>query len=135
MLQAHARELGVAERVVFAGYQYDTGLMYSIMDVFALASDREAFGLVLVEAMLYRLPVVATVAGGMKDIVADGDTGFLVPRKAPPELAAALEKLVRDRALRQRMGNAGYERGVEGFTAERFVRRMDEFYESLVSAA
>ena len=92
-----AEDLGVSEKVIFVGYQSDVSLFYQLMDVFALVSAREAFGLVLAEAMLNKLPVLATKVGGMKYIVDDGETGFLVE---VANVEAIVEKLCEREGIR-----------------------------------
>ena len=101
------------------------------MDVFALASAHEAFGLVLVEAMFAECPVVATRVGGIPAVVSDGDTGFLVAPMAPQALADRLLRLLEDPALRVAMGKSGLARAREKFSAERYVREFDELYQRL----
>src|SRR5439155_1687474 len=69
--------------------------------------DTEGLGVVLLEAMSYHLPVVASNVGGITDIVADGETGLLVPPADPVALAAALERLATDAPLAERLADAG----------------------------
>lgn len=90
---------------------------------------REAFGLVNVEAMAAELPVVATNAGGMKEVVADGETGFLVAKEAPGivrELAARVTALLGDEELRLTMGRNGRERVMRMFLWEHTAQRWLE---------
>lgn len=133
MLRNLAHQLGVAEHVMFAGYQGDTRAFYEVMDIFALASAHEAFGLVLVEAMFARLPVVATRVGGIPTVVKDGETGYLVEPKAPAELAERLLALSNAGSLRQSMGQAGLVRARAEFSADRYVRQFDELYQRLAA--
>jgi glycosyltransferase involved in cell wall biosynthesis len=132
-LEALATQLGVSERVRFAGYQHDVGPMYSVMDLFALASARESFGLALVEAMFSGLAVVATNVGGIPGIVADRETGLLVPVANPQALAVAISSLVSDAAQRDRMAAAGLARAKSLFGAERYVKDVETLYEELVA--
>lgn len=124
-----AAELGVSEHVIFAGFQQDTTLYYSCMDVFSLASHMEGFGLVVVEAMFFRLPVVVTAVGGMKDIVIDRETGFLVPKHSPESLSEAVLQLYADSALRDRMGGKGYDRAMKEYSAQAYSRKVEALYE------
>jgi glycosyltransferase involved in cell wall biosynthesis len=73
-------------------------------------SLREGFGVVCAEAMAHGLPVVATAVGGLLDLVVDGETGLVVPPRDPSALRAALERLLADRDLRRRLGEAGRDR-------------------------
>ena len=83
---------------------------YERAAVVVCPSRREGFGVVCAEAMAYGRPVVATGVGGLRDLVVDGKTGLLVPPGDPSALRAALERLLGDRELRRRMGDAGRER-------------------------
>lgn len=132
-LERLANDLGMSERVVFTGFQFDTGSYYGIMDVFALASAREAFGMVNAEAMRCGLPVVATAVGGIPDVVRDGETGLLVPSCNPEALAAALRRVLTDDVLRRRLGAAGKRRADERFSAERYVDDIRDLYDRAVA--
>jgi glycosyltransferase involved in cell wall biosynthesis len=136
-LRATARDSGVAARVRFAGSVDDATLLaaYAAADAFALPSVNrgEAFGLVLLEAMRARLPVVASaIAGsGIGDVVADGDTALLVPPGDASALASALARLG-DARLRTRMGARGRERFEQRFTLERSAQRWLALYEDVL---
>lgn len=131
MLEAKRDELGLSENITFSGYQSDVGRMLSVMDIFALASEAESFGLVLVEAMFAKLPVVATRSFGIPSIVLDGETGYLVPVGEPPAIAAAVSCLIESPELRVQLGNAGFERARAKFGGERYVADVEQLYESL----
>jgi glycosyltransferase involved in cell wall biosynthesis len=86
------------------------GPLYEQAAVVAVPSHREGFGVVCAEAMAYGRPVVAGAVGGLLDLVADGETGLLVPPRDVPALRGALEQLLGDTGLRRRMGDAARER-------------------------
>jgi glycosyltransferase involved in cell wall biosynthesis len=134
MLQALAIELGVAHRTHFAGYQVNTWPYYSVMNLFALASAREAFGLVLVEAMLAGLPVIATRVGGIPDVVLEQVTGVLVEPGRPQAIADAIITLRRDSGLRTTMGQNGRQRAIVEFSADRYLHEIDHLYQGLVKS-
>jgi len=94
---------------VFPGPKYGTELAeaYASLDIFVHSGPRETFGQTLQEAAASGLPVVAPAAGGPRDIVTDGVTGYLVPPGVPGPLAAAVSRLVHDPAMRAAMGQAG----------------------------
>ncbi|MBB6675635.1 glycosyltransferase family 4 protein [Cohnella nanjingensis] len=98
---------------------------FALADVAVVPSvRREAFGLVNVEAMAAGLPVVATCVGGMKEIIADGETGFLVdPADISAGMAASVIRLLQDEPLRQEMGLRGRERAIRHFTWEQTAER------------
>lgn len=127
-----AIELGIEEHVIFTGYQNETGNYYNTFDIFSLVSAYEAFGLVLAEAMLHKLPIVATRVGGMKYIVEDNKTGFLVEKYNVQEIADKLELLCNDINLRKTFGQNGYERALINYTEERYVKDIESLYLELV---
>lgn len=90
--------------------------LYERAAVVAVPSRREGFGVVCAEAMAHGRPVVASAVGGLLDLVADGETGIHVPAGDVPALRAALERLLGDRELRRRLGEAGRERVRERFS-------------------
>lgn len=125
-------ELGMEDKVIFAGYQENPDKYYAIFDVFSLVSEREAFGLVLVEAMLHRLPVVATNVGGIPSIVVNNETGYLVDRSDLEGIVKMTSKLLLNLGLREKMGEYGYKRAVKLFGEDRYVREIENLYESLI---
>jgi len=95
------------KQVVYVGYQERVEEFMAAMDIFVLPSYREGFGVVNIEASAMGLPVVSTSIDGTRDSVIDNQTGFLVPVKSVEDLAGQIEKLIKDRALRKKMGEAG----------------------------
>jgi len=91
----------------------ELGRLYERAAVVACPSRREGFGVACAEAMAYGRPVVASAVGGLLDLVADGETGLLVPPRDARALRAALERLLADRELRRRLGEAGRRRAEE----------------------
>lgn len=132
MVEERIEELGISERVILAGYQSDTAMYYSIMDIFCVPSAREGFGLVAAEAMMHHLPVIASQVGGLADVVVDGVTGYLVPPQNPGILAQCIKKLLIDPNLLQGMGAAGYQRATENFSAARYCRDVELLYLGLL---
>lgn len=132
LIQSSIEVLGISAHVRMVGYQNNTSLYYSMMDVFCVPSSREGFGLVAAEAMLHRLPVVASQVGGLADVVLDGITGYLVPPRDPRALAKRIEKLLTEPDLRQGMGAAGYQRATESFSAARYCREVESLYLGLL---
>jgi alpha-maltose-1-phosphate synthase len=98
--------------------------LYARASVFALPTLREAFGLALVEAMCFGLPVIASRIEAIPEIVSDGETGVLVPPRDPAALAAALSSLLADPARARHLGAAGRARAAERFGWDRAVGRM-----------
>jgi colanic acid/amylovoran biosynthesis glycosyltransferase len=131
-LAALVAELGLGGRVRFAGrlFQEEMVARYAAADVFALfcvpASDQDRDGIpnVLIEAMASELPVVSTRFSGVPELVVDGETGILVEPDDEAAQVDALRRLLVDPALRRRMGRAGRERVLAGFTTEGSAARL-----------
>lgn len=127
-----SKELVISDKVILAGYQSDVALYYGLMNVFALVSAYEAFGLVLAEAMLCKLPVVATKVGGMKYIVDDTKTGFLVQPFDVKAIAEKMNVLCLDAHLRVNFGKEGYTKAKKTYTENQYVEHLLALYESLI---
>ncbi|UCS95832.1 glycosyltransferase family 4 protein [Echinicola marina] len=132
MIKERVDELKLSNQVIFAGYQFNTSIFYQIMDIACFPSAREGFGLVAAEAMMHHLPVVATKVGGLQNVVVDGETGFLVPPYNPQSLADKLQHLIDHPDLRTQFGHAGYERAKKHYSAERYVKEVEDLYLGLL---
>ncbi len=123
------------DRVFFAGFtpHAEVARYYRQADILVNPSLSEAFGMSLIEAMSAGLPVVATRAGGMVDIVVDGQTGFLVPPDDATALAQAVLALLQDDNLRRAMGQTGRERAVACFDWDIIAENLDAFYQTLAA--
>lgn len=132
-LEQTAEQLGVRDRVVFAGHRDDVARLIGDLDVVALPSWTEGLPVVALEAMAQRRAVVATPVGGTPEVVADGETGLLVPPRDPSALAGAIRKLLADPDRRSRMGEAGYRRAKELFSADAMTRRVLAVYDRVSS--
>jgi glycosyltransferase involved in cell wall biosynthesis len=130
-LRAHADELGVTDRVVFAGYRDDAARVVAAADVFALPSWTEGLPLVVLEAMALARPVVATTVGGTPELVADGETGLLVPPRDVDALTAALKRVLDDEGLGRRLGEAGRVRVAQRFSSEAMTRDVLAVYDEV----
>lgn len=125
-------KLGLSSKVIFTGYQEDVSLFYQMMDVFSLVSAREAFGLVLVEAMLNKLPVVATNVGGMKYIVENGQTGFLIEPGDTENLAVKFNTLYFDKELIKNFGSTGRMKALNDYTEGKYINSIENLYKSIL---
>ncbi|MEO6212392.1 MAG: glycosyltransferase [Vicinamibacterales bacterium] len=137
-LEALARELGIASKVLFVGEVDEPGLVawYHACDLFVLPSTTraEAFGVVQTEAMACGKPVVSTaVPSGVPWVNRDGETGFVVPPGDPGALASVLTRLASDGALREAMGERGRRRVQDEFTADRMAARAVALYRQVMS--
>lgn len=126
-LRQCATDAGVAGRVVWTGVREDIPAVMHAFDVFALTSIFEGFGLVLIEAMAARRPVLATRVSAIPEVVVENETGFLAEPRSSESVAAGLEKFT-DPGLRARLGTAGFRRVFEHFTLERMWQSTDAVY-------
>lgn len=134
-LRRRARKLGIATQVIMTGFRENVADFYAASDVIVhAATEVEAFGLTILEAMAFAKPVIATRTGGPEEIVEHGRTGFLVEPNNPQILAKYLNLLFEDARLRKAMGKAGAERAAHVFSAERFVRKFEELLTDLAQA-
>lgn len=124
-LKSLAAELGVAQRVHFIGFQAETAPVFAALDLCVLASKQEAFGLVLLEAMAQGKPIIATRAGGVPEVIQDGVNGLLVNPEDPAELAGAMERLMQDADLRERLGAEGFRIVRERFSLDAHLRALE----------
>jgi glycosyltransferase involved in cell wall biosynthesis len=132
LIKQKAIDLGVQEKVIFTGYQFDTAPFYKLMNIFCIASQREGFGLVAAEAMLHYLPVIATRVGGLQNVVVDGETGILISSHRPQEIAEAITKLHNSKDLIKEYADNGYKRALENYTEERYVNDVIALYKELL---
>ena len=116
------------KHVILAGFRPDILSVHKAFDVFVMSSVTEGLGTSLLDAMACARPVVATNVGGIPEVVADGETGFLVPPRDAAALATAIVRLLDDRSLRDRMGAAGLARVQSRFTAEHMVNNTLAVY-------
>lgn len=134
-LEALCASLGVADRVIFTGFQKNPIDYMRLMDVVVHTSTSpEPFGIVLLEAMLLAKPLISTTIGGPAEIVLDGTTGYLVDPGNPPLLAEAVAKCLRDPAHAAEMGRRGEARLWSEFTIEQKLRETVAVYDRVLAA-
>jgi glycosyltransferase involved in cell wall biosynthesis len=124
-------DLGLDARVIWLGARDARPLMQAF-DVLALTSDSEGHPLVVLEAMAHGLPIVATAVGGIPETVQPGVNGYIAPVRGVAEIAATLDALVHDSALRERMGHASRALSLK-FSSTRMVDQTVRFYDQVVS--
>ena len=127
------REQGTCGSITFLG---SLPLIEEVLvgaDLFLLPSASESFGLSALEAMACHVPVIATAVGGLPEVVADGETGYLFPVGDVAAMAEAAIRLLSDDELRTRFGRAGRRRAVELFDQDRVVARYREIYDRVVA--
>ena len=128
-----ARELGLAGAVEALGEQELVVPLLSIADVCLLPSSQESFGVAALEAMACEVPVVASRVGGLPEVIADGESGFLHDPGDLTGMAASAERLLTDPALHRRLAAGACRRVHERFCAEEIVPRYEALYESVLA--
>jgi glycosyltransferase involved in cell wall biosynthesis len=132
-LKALAQSLGVIEHVRFTGGRSDVPNVMAACDVFTMPSFEEPFGLVFLEAMAMRKPVVGIDNGGTPEVVEQGRSGLLSPPWDIPALAANIIRLLEDRGLREGMGAYGRSRVLDFFNAQRMASEAGAAYERILN--
>lgn len=130
-LQAFVRQHQLEPYVKLLGFRRDVPDLLAQLDILALPSLQEPFGKIVIEAMAMETPVIASRVGGVPEILADGETGLLVPPQDSIALKQALSRLIADAALRERMGKAGRQRVEACFSLERNVHATQAIYQEL----
>lgn len=131
-IEAQARHFGVRDKVCFLGRRDDIPELISLASIVVLPSLAESFGFVLVEAMSFGKPVVAAATGGIPEVVANGETGLLVPQADAKALADAITKLLRQPDLAQAFGQAGRSRS-QMFTFDKMISGYETVYEQILA--
>ena len=131
-LEAQAERLGIADRVLFLGLREEVASLLSAADIFVQPSLWEGLSLALLEALFAGLPVVATRVEGVVDVVEDEKSALLVaPGEAGP-LAAALSRVIDDRALRKRIAHAGQQRAEANFGIDKMCKAYEGLMQGLL---
>jgi glycosyltransferase involved in cell wall biosynthesis len=125
-------ELGIAERTYFPGYRSDLLPVYASFDLFFLSSRREGLPNSILEAMAMGLPIVTTDVAGAKELVVNGETGFVVPQQDADRSAYAILSIVGDDHRRLCMGRAGRQRVEREFCFSHRIRRIEDLYEQIL---
>lgn len=133
-LQAQVRALGLEGRVIVHGWVEDVRRKLGGFDLFVSSSHLEGLGTVILDAMLARLPVVATAAGGVTDVVLDGETGRLVPVKNAPALAEAIVAAIEDPAGSRHMADHALARTEQAFSARAMAAGTLEVYRKVLAS-
>ena len=127
-LEALATALGVDNRVRFLGWRTDRSALLRACDICVFASRIEPFGTVFAQAWAERTPVIVSDADGPKQFCIDGEDSLMVPKNDPDALAAAINKLLRNKSLQQKLAANGYKRYVNEFTKEKSVTAYLDFF-------
>jgi len=135
-LRAHVEELGLQDRVRLEGYRSDAQALLAASDICVLPSTlADSFPTVVLEGMAAGRPVIATNWGGAKEMILEGETGYVVPTDDPEAFAARLGSLASSPDLRRAMGETGLARVRSEFTVERMARDFWALMEEVLAGA
>ncbi|RQW86066.1 MAG: glycosyltransferase [Geobacter sp.] len=127
-LKSLASELGIADRVKFIGLRFDLPEIYQLFDVFLLTSFSEGISVTLLEAMASGVPAVVTDVGGNREVVVEGETGYLVPIDDDCQLAQRIVGLLQDWSNALQMSTVVREKVNESFSVERMLVAYQKLY-------
>lgn len=127
-------EYGLEDKVLFLGLRDDIPELMAAMDILVLASYAEGIPRVLLEAAATGKPAVGTDVRGTREVIVDGETGYLVPARDPYALAVAISRLAADSALRREMGKAARRRAEHHFDERLYFWRTDHLYRRMIEA-
>jgi len=133
-LKRLAHELKIADRVHIVGFQDPVQPFLASLDLYVHPALMEGFGIAVVEAMAMGKAVVATTTGGLPEVVAQGETGLLVPPGDVESLAVAVVSLLEDKVRREQMGRNGEARAHERFSLDASVAHMEQLYGEVLGA-
>ncbi|MCS7191821.1 MAG: glycosyltransferase family 4 protein [Armatimonadetes bacterium] len=131
-LERIASELGISEVAKFTGYRMDASALMSVFDVFVVTSIRDAAPIVLLEAGLAKVPIVASRAGGIPEYLQDGETGLLFQPEDANDLAKKIERLLIDKEVAFKLSERHYEFVTKNCTVTNLTKINCELYEKLL---
>ncbi|MCU1278896.1 MAG: hypothetical protein JWM53_2442, partial [bacterium] len=134
-IEAEVRARGLADDVSFLGEQLDVVATLRRAHAFLLPSETESFGLAALEALACGVPVVATRAGGLPEVVRENEDGFLLPVGDVDAMAAAVGHILDDAALHRRLSATARAGAVSRFSRAPMVTRYEEYYERVISSS
>jgi glycosyltransferase involved in cell wall biosynthesis len=133
LLRALTRELQLECNVVFAGYQRNVRKFYEAADVLVVPSKSEGMPIVVLEGMVFGVPIVSTLVGGVPEIIEDGKNGLLVPTEDPAGLAQAVLRLIGDPALARQLAKTAREASLPKFTNTERCAQIAEYYRRITA--
>ncbi len=131
-LECLVKSKGLEDRFRFMGFKKDIENYIKTFDLFVLPSDYEGLSGAVLNAMLLRVPVVSTDAGGLSEVVFNRETGILVERNRSKDLAEAIETVLDDKDLREKIIENAYKLVKENFSVDKMVEKYVELYEQLM---
>lgn len=132
-LENLATQLGIRDKVIFTGFRNDALRLMASFDVFVLPSVWEGFGIVLLEAMASGKPVIGTAVGGIPEVIDEGVNGYLVEPCNPEQIAEKIIYLLKNEAVRKRMGEKGKQMVKDRFDIRDMVKAIENVYISVLN--
>jgi len=132
-LENMAAEIGLKDRVMFAGERHDIPNVLQSMDISVQISSSESLSNVILESMAAGVPVVAYNVGGNPELIRDGETGHLVSLNDEHELLRTLQRLLADSELRSKFGRSAKQFARANFQMSSVCRRFEQLYANLLS--
>jgi len=126
-------KLKLKKYVTFSGYKNEPERYLADFDVLVLPSHNEPFGRVLIEAMALGVPVIAADCGGIPEIVADGEDGFLFPLDDAGKLAELILNMYNNALLRKRIARSGWDKVNERFSAQTYAKNIEQVYKKVLA--
>lgn len=134
-LSLQIEEYDISQKVKIIPFQEDIFKIWQSIDIAVVPStEPEPFGLVSVEAMLAKKPVIGSNHGGLTEIIVNNKTGFLVEPNNEVALSEALSKLIEDAQLRTQFGENGYQRAIKEFSVEKYINSFEVLFNSMISS-
>ncbi|WP_058485655.1 glycosyltransferase family 4 protein [Defluviitalea phaphyphila] len=130
-LKSYVKDMDLSKNIHFLGYRRDIPDILAISDIFILTSKREGLPRAMMEAMATGLPIIATDIRGSRDLVKDGVNGYLVKIDDINLTAKALEKLINDRELRNKMG-LNSQNIIKDYSIDKVLKEMKKIYEKYI---
>ncbi|MCF8307645.1 MAG: glycosyltransferase family 4 protein [Bacteroidales bacterium] len=128
------QKLDMTDKVIFQPFRTDIPSVLDAIDIYCLPSLWEGFPIGILEAMAMKKAVVASHVGGTKELIYNGETGYLVPQSQPQQLAETLLRLINDEALRKKTANNGYEFVRKNFDIHQFTKKVEKIYAKYITS-
>lgn len=131
-LKTLAASVGLKQELIFTGFRRDVGAFYQIADLFVMSSVQEGLGTAVLDALALGKPVVATHAGGIPEIIRDGETGRLVDPADPVALAEGIIELLNHTPRAERMASRGRREVINNFSSRTMVEKNIKVYQQIL---
>lgn len=132
-LNLQIAEKKLSDKVTILSFRKDISTIWHCIDVAVVPStEPEPFGLVAIEAMFAKKPVIGSNHGGLTEIIINNETGFLVEPNNQKQLSEALNELIKNQELREQFGNAGYQRAVNEFSIDKYVSSIENLFDKIL---